>query len=110
VGVKGVRYPLRIMVGGVEQSTVALWVAGRGAAGRQEGHPHVPLRGLAGLALDAPLDAGRTAQRHGAMLHKLGAQEGRIEAAFSFFLRKRAPVSGVAEPDGLPGPLDRRNA
>jgi GTP cyclohydrolase I len=29
------------------------------------------------------------------MLDKLGAQEGRIEAAFSFFLRKRAPVSGV---------------
>jgi GTP cyclohydrolase I len=29
------------------------------------------------------------------MLDKLGAQQGRIEAAFSFFLRKRAPVSGV---------------
>jgi GTP cyclohydrolase I len=29
------------------------------------------------------------------MLARLGAQEGRIEAAFSFFLRKRAPVSGV---------------
>ena len=32
---------------------------------------------------------------HAAMLQKLGAQEGRIEAAFGFFLRKRAPVSGV---------------
>ena len=29
------------------------------------------------------------------MLDKLGACEGRIEAAFSFFLRKRAPVSGL---------------
>jgi GTP cyclohydrolase I len=29
------------------------------------------------------------------MLDKLHAAEGRIEAAFSFFLRKRAPVSGV---------------
>jgi GTP cyclohydrolase I len=29
------------------------------------------------------------------MLEKLHAEEGRIEAAFSFFLRKRAPVSGV---------------
>ena len=29
------------------------------------------------------------------MLVRLGADEGRIEAAFNFFLRKRAPVSGV---------------
>ena len=29
------------------------------------------------------------------MLEQLGAREGRIEARFSFFLRKRAPVSGV---------------
>jgi GTP cyclohydrolase I len=29
------------------------------------------------------------------MLQALGADEGRIEAAFSFFLRKRAPVSGL---------------
>jgi GTP cyclohydrolase I len=34
--------------------------------------------------------------RHAAMLDKLGARDGRIEAAFSFFLRKRAPVSGVS--------------
>jgi GTP cyclohydrolase I len=35
-------------------------------------------------------------ERHAAMLDKLGATEGRIEAAFSFFIRKRAPVSGVS--------------
>ncbi len=29
------------------------------------------------------------------MLGRLGAEEGRIEAAFSFFIRKRAPVSGL---------------
>ena len=29
------------------------------------------------------------------MLERLGAAEGRIEARFPFFLRKRAPVSGV---------------
>ena len=29
------------------------------------------------------------------MLERLRAAEGRIEAAFPFFLRKRAPVSGV---------------
>jgi GTP cyclohydrolase IB len=46
-------------------------------------------------ALDAPIDAAQLRTRHAAMLDKLGAQEGRIAAAFSFFLRKRAPVSGV---------------
>ena len=30
------------------------------------------------------------------MLDRLNAQEGRAEAAFTFFLRKRAPVSGIA--------------
>jgi GTP cyclohydrolase I len=30
------------------------------------------------------------------MLARLHADEGRIEAAFSFFLRKKAPVSGIA--------------
>ena len=34
-------------------------------------------------------------QRHAQMLDKLGATDGRIEARFSFFLRKRAPVSGL---------------
>ena len=47
-------------------------------------------------ALDEPLDAVVLAQRHGQMLQRLEAREGRIEAAFSFFLRKRAPVSGLS--------------
>jgi GTP cyclohydrolase I len=47
-------------------------VAGRGAAGREEGHAHVALRGLAGR-LDAPLDAATLRQRHAQMLDKLGA-------------------------------------
>jgi GTP cyclohydrolase I len=42
------------------------------------------------------LDAPTLAQRHAVMLERLDATEGRIEAAFSFFLRKRAPVSGLA--------------
>jgi GTP cyclohydrolase IB len=51
---------------------------------------------LDALALSGePLDAASLRQRHAAMLDKLGAEEGRIEAAFSFFLRKRAPVSGL---------------
>jgi GTP cyclohydrolase I len=46
-------------------------------------------------ALDAPLDATNLRVQLAAMLDKLQASEGRIEARFSFFLRKRAPVSGV---------------
>ena len=46
---------------------------------------------LRGEALDAA-----TLQRElDAMLDKLGATEGRIEARFTFFIRKRAPVSGL---------------
>ena len=36
-----------------------------------------------------PLDAASLRAKHAAMLDKLGADEGRIEAAFSFFIRKR---------------------
>jgi GTP cyclohydrolase I len=46
-------------------------------------------------ALEAPLDAALLRDRLADMLERLGAAEGRVEARFSFFLRKRAPVSGV---------------
>ena len=51
---------------------------------------------LDALALSGEaLDAVSLRAKHAAMLDKLGAAEGRVEAAFSFFIRKRAPVSGV---------------
>jgi hypothetical protein len=86
-------------------------VAGRGAAGRAEGHAHVALRGLAGrerwivaarraTCCAAPCaDAGQAARRrrpHRGRVLLLPAQA-------------RAGV-GRAEPAGLPGPLDRRDA
>jgi GTP cyclohydrolase I len=46
-------------------------------------------------ALDAPIDAAALRTRTLLMLEKLHADTGRIEARFPFFLRKRAPVSGV---------------
>jgi GTP cyclohydrolase I len=46
-------------------------------------------------SLDGPLDAATLRRELAAMLERLGAAEGRIEARFPFFLRKRAPVSGV---------------
>ncbi len=49
------------------------------------------LDALAGV----PLDSAALRTQLAAMLDRLQATEGRVEAAFRFFLRKRAPVSGV---------------
>lgn len=95
VGVKDVRYPLQIRVAGVVQSTAALWALDVALPADKKG-THMS-RFVAWLdALDAPLDAAALRERHAAMLDKLGAEEGRIEACFSFFIRKRAPVSGLS--------------
>ncbi|MDP2368344.1 GTP cyclohydrolase FolE2 [Rhodoferax sp.] len=94
VGVKDVRYPLQLRVAGAVQATTALWSLDVALPAEKKG-THMS-RFVAWLdALDEPLDAVALRRRHAAMLHKLGATDGRIEAAFSFFLRKRAPVSGV---------------
>ena len=94
VGVKDLRYPLQLSVAGAVQGTAALWSLDVALPAEQKG-THMS-RFVAWLdALQGPLDAAALRTRHAAMLEKLGAQEGRIEAAFSFFLRKRAPVSGV---------------
>ncbi|MFM7705912.1 MAG: GTP cyclohydrolase I FolE2, partial [Rubrivivax sp.] len=47
-------------------------------------------------ALETPLDAAALAVQHERMLALLDAREGRVEAAFTFFVRKRAPVSGLS--------------
>ena len=94
VGVKDVRYPLQLRVAGAVQSMAALWSLDVALPAEKKG-THMS-RFVAWLeALDVPLDAATLRERHAAMLDKLGAQEGRIEAAFSFFIRKRAPVSGL---------------
>lgn len=97
VGIKDVRYPLRLQVAGAVQATSALWDLDVALPADQKG-THMS-RFVAWLnelvALDAPLDAMVLRERLTAMLERLGAHDGRIEARFSFFLRKRAPVSGV---------------
>jgi GTP cyclohydrolase I len=97
VGVKDVRYPLCLKVAGSVQQTAALWALDVALPAEQKG-THMSrfvawLDALAGSG--EPLDPATLRTRHAAMLDKLAATEGRIEAAFSFFLRKRAPVSGV---------------
>ncbi|MBQ0942063.1 GTP cyclohydrolase I FolE2 [Ideonella sp. 4Y16] len=94
VGVKDVRYPLSLRVAGQVQQTAALWNLDVALPAEQKG-THMS-RFVAWLEeQQAPLDAATLKLQLDAMLDKLHAQEGRVEARFSFFLRKRAPVSGV---------------
>ena len=97
VGVKDVRYPLQITVAGAVQQTAALWALDVALPAEKKGtHMSRLIAWLDALALSGhTLDAVSLREKHAAMLDKLGAEEGRIEAAFSFFIRKRAPVSGL---------------
>jgi len=98
VGVKDVRYPLTLQVNGTAQQTAASWTLDVALPAEQKGtHMSRFVAWLDALAASGQaLDAAALRERHAAMLDKLGAIEGRIEAAFTFFLRKRAPVSGLS--------------
>jgi len=94
VGVKDVRYPLQLRIGKAVLPTVAQWDLDVALPAEEKG-THMS-RFVAWLdAIDDPLDANALRSGLAAMLDKLHAAEGRIEARFPFFLRKRAPVSGV---------------
>jgi GTP cyclohydrolase I len=95
VGIKGVRYPVRLHIAGAIQQTSACWNLDVALPAEKKG-THMS-RFVAWLdELEAPLDAATWRDAHARMLERLEATEGRAEAAFSFFLRKRAPVSGLA--------------
>jgi GTP cyclohydrolase I len=94
VGVKDVRYPLTISVGKQPQSTIGQWDLDVALPAEQKGtHMSRFVAWLDGLV--DPLDSESLRVRFKEMLEKLHADEGRIEARFPFFIRKRAPVSGV---------------
>ena len=97
VGVRDVRYPLQLRVAGAVQATAAMWDLDVALPAEKKGtHMSRFVAWLNDLtALAAPLDAGLLRERLGEMLQRLGASEGRVEARFSFFINKRAPVSGV---------------
>jgi GTP cyclohydrolase IB len=90
VGIKGLRYPLALQVGGAVQQGAATWALDVALPAEQKG-THMS-RFVAWLEEGAPLvfDSALLRRRQAAM------REGRVEAAFSFFIRKRAPVSGLA--------------
>ena len=94
VGVRSVRYPLQLKIEGTVLPTVAEWALDVALPAEQRG-THMS-RFVAWLdALSEPLDAAALHREAARMLDLLDADEGRIEAKFPFFLRKRAPVSGV---------------
>ena len=97
VGVKDVRYPLQLRVAGAVQATAAMWDLDVALPAEKKGtHMSRFVAWLNDLtALDAPLDSALLRERVAQMLERLGATEGRVEARFSFFIKKRAPVSGV---------------
>ena len=94
VGVKDVRWPLVLSVAGQAQHVTAQWDLDVALPADKKG-THMS-RFVAWLDQhSAPMDAATLRQQLAAMLALLGAEDGRIEARFDFFLRKRAPVSGV---------------
>ncbi|MFY7973891.1 MAG: GTP cyclohydrolase FolE2 [Rubrivivax sp.] len=98
VGVKGVAWPLTIEVAGQPQPVQAQWTLDVALAAEAKGtHMSRFVAWLDALHGDGvALTAAELRSRHAQMLQKLGADAGRVEAAFGFFIRKRAPVSGVA--------------
>ena len=98
VGVKRLRYPLAVRIGEAVTSTVATWSLDVALPAEQKGtHMSRFVAWLEALSAEpAPLDAAALRRELTAMLDKLHAGEGRIEARFPFFIRKHAPVSGVA--------------
>ena len=94
VGIRGVRYPLQLEIEGTVLPTVADWSLDVALPAEQKG-THMS-RFVAWLdGLDEPIDAAVLERETARMLVLLNAKEGRVEAGFPFFLRKRAPVSGV---------------
>jgi GTP cyclohydrolase I len=95
VGIRGVRYPLQLKIEGAVLPTVAEWALDVALPAEQKG-THMS-RFVAWLdALGEPVDASVLKRETARMISLLGAEEGRDEASFPYFQRKRAPVSGVA--------------
>jgi GTP cyclohydrolase I len=96
VGIKGLRYPIVLQVAGAAQPAQATWALDVALPAEKKG-THMS-RFIAWLdeGQAAVMNAATLRERHARMLERLDADEGGVEAAFAFFLRKRAPVSGLA--------------
>jgi GTP cyclohydrolase I len=95
VGIKGLRYPvaLRTATGDV-QHTIAEFAMTVGLAHDVKG-THMSRFVEVLETSSAPLDVRGLHGLQAQMLERLGADTGRIEMSFPYFIRKSAPVSGV---------------
>jgi GTP cyclohydrolase I len=97
VGIKSLRYPLTVVVGGKVQPTVGTWTLDVALAAEQKGaHMSRLIAWLEDLDVrGVTLTAETLATEITEMLALLAADAGRIEVSFPFFVRKAAPVSGL---------------
>ena len=95
VGIKRLRYPLQLRIGKSVQATVAHWSLAVALPAEQKGTHMSRFVAWLDEAQREPLDATSLRAGASAMLERLHAAEGAVEAEFPFFLRKRAPVTGV---------------
>ncbi len=94
VGVRAVRYPISLRVSGALQPSVAQWDLDVVLPADRKGTHMSRFVGWLD-SLPSPVDASGLRRELTRMLDLLNATEGRVEARFPFFVRKRAPVSGV---------------
>jgi len=95
VGIKGVRYPVTVLARGEPHSTVAAFSMTVALPASVKG-THMSRFVEILEAHREPLDPARFAAMARAMLERLDARAGTIEMTFPYFVRKTAPVSGVA--------------
>ena len=96
VGVRGVRYPLELRIGATRarRPSPSGISTSRCRPSRRARTCRASSPGS--MRMDEPLDAAALRTRARARCSRCSTPtEGRIEARFPFFLRKRAPVSGV---------------
>ncbi|MGA0612009.1 GTP cyclohydrolase FolE2 [Caldimonas sp. KR1-144] len=98
VGVRELRYPINLRIDGQVVGTVGSWSLDVALPAEQKGtHMSRFVAWLDALSQrGAAFDLATLRESFDAMLDKLHATEGRVEARFPFFLRKHAPVSGVS--------------
>jgi len=95
VGIKGLRYPVALRTANDDvQHTVAEFAMSVGLPHDVKG-THMSRFVEILEASNAPLDIRELHSLQAQMLERLGADTGRIEIAFPYFIRKSAPVSGV---------------
>jgi len=98
VGIRGVRHPIRWRAGQEALASVGLWTLDVQLPAHQKG-THMS-RFVALLeeqaAAVAPLDLSSFREFLLRMVARLEATEGGVEVSFPYFIRKVAPVSGVA--------------